>query len=318
MSNTVPDSASRASKDTVLDGVLKQYGLENAEITVLRDLGNTVLRADWDSSSYSVRFCLPSVTRERLETELDWLEVLRRDTGLIVPNPVLNASGERITAFEDRLAVAFRWVGGELVSEHMSPQAAREIGRLTAKLHHHARTYRPKNAAPTSFDLAWLNGPRSWWMTQAKDDLPDDYASLEPCIAFCASVMEKIGTSSQHFGLIHSDLNFGNILVHDGQYRVIDFEACGMGYYLMDLGVTEIEFLDYENGLELVESFRSAYSVVGRTKLEPSELAAFRIAGCVVYLEWLFTNPNERVRTEKMRWVPRTLTLMREAHERYA
>ncbi len=69
---------------------------------------------------------------------------------------------------------------------------------------------------------------------------------------------------------------------------------------------------------DLVQSFCSAYSVVRRTKLEPSHLAAFRIAGCVVYLEWLFTNPNERVRLEKWRWVPRTLALMREAHGKHA
>lgn len=45
-------------------------------------------------------------------------------------------------------------------------------------------------------------------------------------------------------------------------------------------------------------------------RLEPSDLAAFRIATCVVYLEWLFTVPDATVHQEKMRWVPRTLALM--------
>ncbi len=298
--------------------ILEQYGLGDASVTVLNDLGNTVLQVDLDSRKYSVRICLPSVTRERLEAELDWLEALRRDTNLIVPNPVLNASGERITAYQDRLAVVFRWVGGEPVSGRMSRQAARDIGALTARLHNHAKTYRPEHFSGLRFDLAWLNGPKSWWRTHAARDLGEDFVKLEPCIAFCASIMTRLGSSSEHFGLIHSDLNFGNILVHNDWFRVIDFEACGMGYFLMDLGVTEIEFLDFDDGPDLVESFRSAYSVVQRTKLEPSDLAAFRIAGCVVYLEWLFTTPNERVRVEKMRWVPRTLALMLEAHEKYA
>jgi Ser/Thr protein kinase RdoA (MazF antagonist) len=294
--------------------VLEQYGLGEASVTVLNDLGNTVLQVDLDSRRYSLRVCLPSVTRERLEAELDWLDALRRDTDLIVPNPVLNVSGERITTLEDRLAVVFRWVGGEPVSRHMSLEAAHHVGMLTAQLHNHAVTYRPPNFAGLRFDSMWLNGPNSWWTKSAARDLGADFLSLEPAIAFCASVMEKLGTSSEHFGVIHSDLSFGNILVHDHQYRVIDFEACGMGYFLMDLGVTEIEFLDYDDGPDLVSAFRASYSVVRRTQLEPSQLAAFRIAGCVVYLEWLFTNPNERVRKEKMRWVPRTLALMREAH----
>lgn len=293
--------------------VLEQYGLEGASLTVLRDLGNTVLRADLNSSRYSVRMCAPDATRARLEAELDWLEALRRDTGLIVPQPVLNASDEYISRVGERLAVVFRWVGGEPVSGRMNLQTARAIGGLTARLHHHARTYRPSNFAGLRFDLDWLNGPNSWWTTKARRDLKDDFASLEPAIAFCASVMAKLGSSSEHFGLIHSDLNFGNVLVHDDWFRVIDFEACGMGYFLMDLGVTEIEFLDYDDGSELVAAFRSAYSVVRRIELEPSDLAAFRIAACVVYLEWLFTHPNPAVRREKMRWVPRTLALMRGA-----
>lgn len=62
--------------------------------------------------------------------------------------------------------------------------------------------------------------------------------------------MERLGTSPEHFGLIHSDPNFGNILIHDARYRVIDFEVCGVGCFLMDLGVTEIEFLDDDDGPE--------------------------------------------------------------------
>ena len=302
----------RASEDEI-QAVLEQYGLEGASLTVLNDLGNTVLRADLGSSSYSLRICAPSVTRERLESELDWLAALRRDTGLIVPQPVSNASDAYITRAGERLAVAFRWVGGEPVSNRMDFQTARAIGGLTARLHLHASTYRPNNFAGLRFDSEWLNGPNSWWTTKARRDLNGDFASLEPCIAFCASIMAKRGSSDAHFGVIHSDLNFNNILVHDDWFRVIDFEACGMGFLLMDLGVTEIEFLDYENGADLIAAYRSAYSVVRRIELEPSDLAAFRIAACVVYLEWLFTHPNPTVRREKMRWVPRTLALMRGA-----
>jgi Ser/Thr protein kinase RdoA (MazF antagonist) len=301
-----------------LKAILEQYGLENASVRVLNDLGNTVVQADLDSRRYSVRVCLPSVTRERLGAELDWLEALRRDTDLIVPEAVLNASGERITQIRDRLAVVFRWLDGELVSSCMSLEVARAIGALTARLHDHARTYRPKNVPGVRFDSIWLNGPNAWWTTRAAQDLGADFQRLEPCIAFCASVMAKLGTSSKHFGLIHSDLNFGNILVQNGQYRVIDFEACGMGHFLLDLGVTEIEFLDYENGPDLVAAFRASYSTVRHVSLEPSDLAAFRVAACVMYLEWLFTIPDAVVRSEKMRWVPRTLALMREVYEKYA
>lgn len=298
--------------------VLEQYGLGGASLMVLRDLGNTVLRADVGSRPYSLRVCTPSVTRDRLERELDWLEAIRRDTALIVPKVVLNTSGERITAIEDRLAVAFGWLDGQHVADHMNLETARSIGRLTATLHEHAITDRPKNVAGSRYDSVWLNGPNSWWTTRARDDLKDDYPSLESAAAFSATTMDRLGTARDHFGLIHSDLNFWNILWHDEQFAVIDFEACGMGHFLLDLGVTEIEFLDYENGPDLVAAFRASYSTARHLSLEPSDLAAFRVAACVMYLEWLFTIPDAVVRSEKLRWVPRTLHLMREALAEYA
>lgn len=105
---------------------------------------------------------MPSVTRERLETALDWLGALRLETALIVPEVVVNTSGERVTALEDRLAVVFRWLDGEPVTDRMSREAACEIGGLTARLHNHAMTYRPAHVAGLRFDAAWLNGPNSW------------------------------------------------------------------------------------------------------------------------------------------------------------
>ena len=294
---------------------LEQYGLHNASYTVLRDLENTVLHAKLEGLEFGVRICSPGVERDHLEVELDWLEALRRDTALMVPRPVLNRQGNRITVLDDRLVVVFDWLQGQPVSHHMSLETARAIGQLTASLHQHTQRYKPNPDGAHRIDRAWLNGPDAWWTNRAATDLPEDHARLEPCIAFVADVMERLGESSEHFGLIHTDLHFGNILLHDGVLRVIDFGDCALGHYLFDLGVTEAEFMDSDDGPALVEAFRSSYEQARGVTINPRDLAAFRILGSVAFLEWVFTSPNQSVRDQKLPWVHGVVEFILEAGE---
>jgi aminoglycoside phosphotransferase (APT) family kinase protein len=54
----------------------------------------------------------------------------------------------------------------------------------------------------------------------------------------CTTGLQELGKDSNVFGIIHRDLHLNNILFHDGEAYVIDFEVCGWGYYLFDVAVT--------------------------------------------------------------------------------
>jgi len=47
--------------------------------------------------------------------------------------------------------------------------------------------------------------------------------------------MDSLGESPEHFGMIHGDLWIMNVLVHNGEIRLVDPMYCGWGYYLADL-----------------------------------------------------------------------------------
>lgn len=50
-------------------------------------------------------------------------------------------------------------------------------------------------------------------------------------------IEQRLGKSPERFGLIHSDLSFGNVLFTADEALPIDFDDCGFGYYLYDLAV---------------------------------------------------------------------------------
>ena len=56
------------------------------------------------------------------------------------------------------------------------------------------------------------------------------------------TVMEDLGSGPDAFGLIHADLHLENALFDGRAVRLIDFDDCGFGYWLYDIGVTLWEY----------------------------------------------------------------------------
>jgi Ser/Thr protein kinase RdoA (MazF antagonist) len=51
------------------------------------------------------------------------------------------------------------------------------------------------------------------------------------------ATMKSLGKGSDAYGMIHADMYPDNILFKDGGVFPIDFEDCGFGYWLWDIGV---------------------------------------------------------------------------------
>jgi Ser/Thr protein kinase RdoA (MazF antagonist) len=293
---------------------LQAYGLENATLTTLRHLGNYVAKVEHGGETFGLRICVAETRLERLEVELGWLNALTKDTALNVPQPIKNKNGIFITRLSDRNALLFKWVDGEPVSKHMSVSVAAQTGELMATLHEHAQHFKPQQYVGPVYDAEWLNGTQSWWRTNAMTDIGQDlFIQLSPTVDSLSRRMNEL-QNDKHFGLIHSDLHFGNILLSDGMTNVIDFDGCALGFYAFDIAVTEAEFMDYDNGEELVAVFRKSYETKTGQQIS-KDANLFRIASGVVFLEWVFTSPNPKVREEKMGWVKSVLETIRKAGE---
>ena len=46
--------------------------------------------------------------------------------------------------------------------------------------------------------------------------------------------IKKFGMGCGKFGLIHADMRLANLLIHEGKTRLIDFDDCGIGWFLYD------------------------------------------------------------------------------------
>ena len=179
-----------------------------------------------------------------IESELLWLAALRRDTNVIVQEPVQNLEGRWVTQVlaDDTQDVFYcsllRWIDGYVCDTHRTPQQAHQLGSLMAQLHRHSSQWKlPHNFVRPIFDENRLRAALSALYPAVSYGLisPEHYRMLTVATQKIESMMKTLGQAQDIWGLIHADLHESNYLFHNEQIRPIDFARCGFGYYLYDI-----------------------------------------------------------------------------------
>lgn len=267
--------------------VLPAYGLGGGRLALVNHEFNTTFRVDLqapvadDSPYVPGRYLLrihqrdhhdPRLDRRQvIESELAWLAALRADTALAVPEPVYTLNGALILAAEitgtgTRFCSLLRWLDGRIQFEHAAPRHLYLVGALMAKLHNHAASWHlPPSFARVRWDwhaffgdiapYAGLGVQRAWAA------IPPAYRPIfERVVEPLRMAMDALGEEPGAFGLIHADLHLDNVLFAGGEARPIDFDDCGLGYWVYDMAVTLWLYRMKDNWPVYRDAFFSGYA----------------------------------------------------------
>ena len=229
------------------DAAIEKFGFNQYRLIFLQHLVNTTFRLDSNQGRYLVRIHR-SKTQTAVASELAWLEALTHETTLPVQIPQRSLDGkmivvgEQIGGLEPYPVTILSWLDGEILpQDRRSPHRFYRLGQLVAELHHHAQHWKPPFELDRPFyDSTTLIGSDSVFGEAgiAYKELPQDVQEhLQILHEQLQKIEQRLGKSPEQFGLIHSDLSFGNVLFVANQVLLIDFDDCGFGYYLYDLAV---------------------------------------------------------------------------------
>lgn len=186
---------------------------------------------------------------EAIDLELAWLEALRQEADLPVPEPIRRLDGSLLTQVtipgipQTRYCALLRWIKGRRLPGDAKPSHFRAQGQLMARLHNFTQQWQlpPK---PIKRHYNWnglfMNDPeigllpgKSW------EYLPTDWVKpFEFVSQRFRELMDVWGTGGEVYGLIHADMGWkANLLFWHGQPRPIDFDGSGFGYWMYDLAV---------------------------------------------------------------------------------
>lgn len=262
-------------------------------------------------------------TLDEIRSELAWIEALRADGVATVPEPLRTADGELLAALDDggslRHVAAFAFMGGQ-EPEPGADLAGwyRALGSITARLHSHARGWRPDaNFRRKTWDFDATLGDRPLW-GDWRAGLGLD-APGRALIARAADLLREqlaaYGAAGRKFGLIHADLRPANLLVDGDRLGVIDFDDCGFSWFMYDFAAA-VSFMEHEPFIpELEEAWLDGYATVAPVAAEDrAMLPALVLLRRILLTAWVAS--HEETPTAQAMGVPYTLGTL-DLAERY-
>ena len=178
-----------------------------------------------------------------IRSELAWMTALRAELGSLVPAVVPTTAGSQVLELTRAApsgpcyCVMFSCAPGREPAEDMLAAWFPQLGAITARLHQQARSWaRPAWFRRPRWDVATTLGDRPhWgpWQSSVTDG--EELRQLGRLAEVVTARLRGFGDGPARFGLVHADLRLANLLVDGDRITVIDFEDCGLSWYLYDL-----------------------------------------------------------------------------------
>lgn len=204
-----------------------------------------------------------------IASELAWLAALEQ-AGLEVPVPIAGLDGEAIQVVDlpghgHRYVVLFHWIDGGEPDQQQLNASFRRLGAINAHLHRHARSWqRPGNFQRLTWNHPSMLGEQGHWGSWRDAPYLDARGSalISETVQVIGARLADYGEDPSRFGLIHADLRLTNLLVQGDRTRIIDFDDCGMGWYLHDLAAA-LSFFEHHPDLpQWIDNWLEGYGSV--------------------------------------------------------
>ena len=208
-------------------------------------------------------------SRNGIRSELAWLKALTIDAGVITPQAMAGKDGELIQSGcvdgleRTRDMVMFQFIDGVEPDENDDlVEPFRRLGEVSAKLHLHAIEWRkPDYFERLVWDSQTVFGPQANWgdWRDNQDIGKEHQPQLERLQQAIIANLAAYGRSPDRFGLAHCDLRLANLLIVDDSTRVIDFDDCGLSWFLYDLAGALTLIEDLPQTPDLIEAWLDGY-----------------------------------------------------------
>ncbi len=259
------DEAYLARTEQMVRAHLPDWGLPpDAALQLLSISENATFRATAGAHDMVVRVYRPGYhAAVEIRSELAWIEALRADA--VVPTPAIipTCDGRLLNEVSadgaPRRLAAFAFVPGIEPTEGADlPHWFARLGGFHARLHAHAKGWRrPEGFTRKVWDFDSMLGERPLWGDfRAALGLDAPGRALLERTALALKDRLAPLTTPESFGLIHADLRLANLLADGDSLTLIDFDDCGVSWFLYDFA-SAVSFMEHS---PLVPALKEAWA----------------------------------------------------------
>ncbi|MBX2867190.1 MAG: phosphotransferase [Acidiferrobacterales bacterium] len=235
---------------------------------------------------------------QAIESELAWSKALRDEKVVQTPGVYPGKNGSLIQSVdipqwrETRQMVMFAFVPGDTPSEtdHLEPMFL-QLGEIAARMHCHSVSWiRPNQFQRFTWNTEAVFGSAPTWghWRNAPNLARSSMVVLSRLENTLLKRLELFGAERDQYGLIHADMRFANLLVDNGETRLIDFDDCGFSWFLYDFAATVSFIEDHPELPQLQQAWVRGYQRHRTlTDDEMNEIPTFVMLRRMALLAWI-------------------------------
>jgi len=244
--------------------ILKKYGITDAEVESINFEFNATFSVSTQSGQkYALRLNINSTrTVPNIQAETQWVRDLARIPSINVPTPIASledkylVSAHHADSGQTIYGVMYSWLEGEEIGDEPTLDQLHTVGRAMALLHENSSQFILVDGAelPTFDDFFW--GTEDFLFSSKSTLIPKDRQLIEQARDLIMMFTDELyATSEVH--IIHADLHGWNLMWHEDQLSIFDFDDCGYGVEAQDIAVA-LYYLDTpEQDAALLDGYKS-------------------------------------------------------------
>jgi Ser/Thr protein kinase RdoA (MazF antagonist) len=277
--------------------VLNQYGLGEHQVESINHEYNSTFKITCDDGrKFALRVNVNSHrSLSNLNSEIFLVNSIR---SVVTPKPVANASDEFVSrgwheaTGRDLNAVLYSWLEGAEPGDQPTLEQVFALGAALAKMHiDTVELELPPGAELTDLsDYFW--GERDWLLGDDSELSSEEKALIGGAMAKTLEALRELNEDSKQQP-IHADLHPWNVMWHEGELTVFDFDDSGLGLPVQDLA-TSLYYLDTpEQDEALLAGYKSVAPLPSYTEGQMKLLLLQRRISLLNYL-YETSNPEHR------------------------
>lgn len=291
---------------------LPRWGLDGATMRLVNHSENTTFFVTPGAGGTTVVLRVHREdyhTVDGIRSELAWMRALEAEAGVKTPQAIPGTDGADVQTVahpalpRPRNCVLFAFIEGDEPAQDRLIEPFKQLGEVTGRTHNHSvRWVRPAYFQRLTWDFDHAIGRTPNWgpWTEGPDLSPERRSLLQRLVDVLESRLGRFGKAPTRYGLIHADFRLANLLVKDGDTRVIDFDDCGLGWFLYD-AATAVSFIEHRPDVdELMAAWLEGYRRVRELPAEDeAELWTFIMLRRMTLFAWIGSHKDTDLAKEE-------------------
>ena len=317
MSNNFFDQDVKAQTDSLTlfaRGILKKYGISNAEVECINFEFNATFSVSTESGQkYALRLNINSTrTVSNILAETQWVRELARIPSVNVPTPIATLDDQFVVSalHEDSgqtiCGVMYTWLEGEEIGDEPTLDQLRRVGQAIAHMHQNKSEFQLTDGAelPTFNDFFW--GTEDFLFSVQSTLSPENKTLMKQAHDLIMQFTNELYATSP-VRIIHADFHGWNLMWHEDQVFIFDFDDCGFGVEAQDIAVALYWLNTPTADSTLLEGYRSVRPLPAYSD---KAMKALLLQRRLLLLNYLFETKNAEHKEMLPAYLKRSIELV--------